>query len=70
MDSVGNYFRSQGNTGAGDATQLMSGALTGAATGTMFGPAGIAIGAALGGLADAFQILTRRTVELTNAFEN
>lgn len=70
MDSFGNYLRSQGQTGAADATQLASGALTGAATGTMFGPAGIAIGAALGGLADAFQILTRRTTELTNAFEN
>lgn len=70
MDSISNYFRSKGNNGAADATQFASGALTGAATGTMFGPAGIAIGAALGGLADAFQILTRRTTELTNAFEN
>lgn len=70
MDSISNYLRLKGNNGAADTTQFASGALTGAATGTMLGPAGIAIGAALGGLADAFQILTRRTTELTNAFEN
>lgn len=70
MDSYSSLLMSQGMTGASDAVKLGGGLMTGAATGTMFGPAGMAIGAVVGGLSDALQILTRRTTELANAFEN